>query len=111
MKISMKKLNVSSGKSGKKADKKKEPKVKFADMVVELKAFLRSDRMKYLRLRMTEQRPDNFMIYQGSYKAHAYIRPVRCHFVRMSLLRAIKKHGTSKLQRYFVGYSIATGGR
>ena len=92
--------------------KKEETAVSYEEMVISLKAFLSNDRsIKDLRLRISEQRLGNFLVYQGSHKAWAYIRPVRCHFVRASLLRAIHKHGDDVLKSYFKGYTLIGGGR
>lgn len=109
----MKKLTLSSKKSKKDVPKKMEEKfVSYEEMIESLKAFISKHPFaKDWRLRISEQRPGNFLIYQGSHKAWAYIRPVRCHFVRASLLRAIHAHGNNVLKTYFKDYTLTGGGR
>ena len=111
-----KKLTFKIPRKAKKKDvptpKKEETVVSYEEMVISLKVFLSDNSsVKDLRLKISEQRLGNFLVYQGSHKAWAYIRPVRCHFVRASLLRAIHKHGDDVLKTYFKDYTLIGGGR
>ena len=86
----------------------------YEQMIEAFKEFLETHQLvKTLKLRCLEERPGEYLVYQGSYAEEwAWLRESTCRFIRTSLLRIIQNMPENHiLWRYFKGYDLLSGSK